>query len=262
MNLLIYQGDELDAVGRLLLPAGDRRLVHLAEVLGLKAGARLRVGRLQGPRGWGRLGADPDPARPCLLDVEPDAEAAGARHAIPPGPRRVLVLALPRPPALRRLLQLAPQLELDRVLIVRSARVEKSYLHSPLLSSGEWRRHLLLGLEQAMTTRLPEVLLFERFRPFVAEALPRFLPARGLCLLPHPGPAPGPAAWAGRVAGRPWTLAVGPEGGWLDDELEQLGAAGFERLCLGPRILRVEAAVQRLVAQLDLLEELEQGERG
>jgi len=252
VNLLVYRGAEREG-RRLTLPAGDRRLRHLAEILGLKAGGRLRVGCLHGSKGWARLLEDPDPARPCPLELE--AEEGGVDS--PARPPRDLLLALPRPPALRRILQLAPQLGLERIFLVRSARVEKSYLHSPLLSSGEWREHLLLGLEQAGHTRLPLVLLFERLRPFVTEALPALLPAGGLRLLPHPGAAAGLAAWRGRVAGRPCCMAVGPEGGWLEGEVELLGAAGFATLGLGPSILRVEAAVQRLAAQLDLLEDLE-----
>jgi 16S rRNA (uracil1498-N3)-methyltransferase len=61
------------------------------------------------------------------------------------------------------------------------------------------------------------------------------LPA--LRVLAHPGTAPTP--WP---AGVDVALAVGPEGGFTDDELEHGRAAGWQPVDLGPRILRVETA--------------------
>lgn len=45
---------------------------------------------------------------------------------------------------------------------------------------------------------------------------------------------------------QPLALAVGPEGGWTEEELSQ--ATGWRRVGLGPRILRVETAALALVA--------------
>jgi 16S rRNA (uracil1498-N3)-methyltransferase len=46
------------------------------------------------------------------------------------------------------------------------------------------------------------------------------------------------------------TLAVGPEGGWSPLDREQLFAAGFDGLRLGPRILRTETAGLAAIAAL------------
>ena len=46
------------------------------------------------------------------------------------------------------------------------------------------------------------------------------------------------------------TLAVGPEGGWSPSDREQLQAAGFRGLRLGPRILRTETAGLAAIAAL------------
>lgn len=254
MNLLLYRSAELTGGGLLRLPAGDRRLIHLCEILRLRAGDRVRVGRLGGARGWASLPQDPRPDRPCELEL-------GEQEPSPDWnpPRRVLLLALPRPPALRRILQLAPQLGLDRLLLTGAERVEKSYFQSPLLRNGEWREQLVLGLEQAMSTRLPEVLLFPALHLLLREELERRIPAGALRLLPHPGERPGVEGL--RLGGRPsWCLAVGPEGGWVEPEVAALEGQGFVACSLGPRILKVEAALQRLVAQLDLLEAQQQGE--
>ena len=45
-------------------------------------------------------------------------------------------------------------------------------------------------------------------------------------------------------------LAVGPEGGWSDDELSLSRAAGWHAVSLGTRILRIETACLALAAIL------------
>ena len=45
-------------------------------------------------------------------------------------------------------------------------------------------------------------------------------------------------------------LAIGPEGGWTDDEVALLESRGFSRYSLGPRILRTDTAAIALLARL------------
>lgn len=49
------------------------------------------------------------------------------------------------------------------------------------------------------------------------------------------------------------TLAIGPEGGWSERDLDQLRAAGFVGMCLGPRILRTETAGLAAIAALQAI---------
>jgi 16S rRNA (uracil1498-N3)-methyltransferase len=46
------------------------------------------------------------------------------------------------------------------------------------------------------------------------------------------------------------SLAIGPEGGWTDDELDVARAAGFAEVSLGQNILRTETAVLAALAIL------------
>ena len=49
-------------------------------------------------------------------------------------------------------------------------------------------------------------------------------------------------------------LAIGPEGGWTDDEVALLESHGFARYSLGPRILRTDTATVALLASLALIQ--------
>jgi len=233
MNLiLLFPGDfEEDGLVRL----SGRRAQHVNEVHRASAGDRLVVGRLNGPVGTGTvLAVSADEVRLAVaLDGEP-----------PPPAGLDLLLAMPRPKVLRRVLQAAASLGARRIVLVAAQRVEKSYFDTPFLEPGEIERNLVLGLEQARDTVLPEVLVRRRFRPFVEDELDALWPRdRFVRLLAHPSAAEGLAGPGAPPPGEAAVLAIGPEGGWVPFETGLLEAYGFRPFGLGPRVLRVETAV-------------------
>ena len=159
--------------------------------------------------------------------------------APPPRPGVDVLLAIPRPKVLRRLLASAAALGVDKLVLLNAARVEKSYFLSPVLTAARTEAALRDGLEQAQDTRAPEVHVFERFRPFVEDTLEGLLgPGQRLLLDPGPEPTSADAPPGDRV-----TLAIGPEGGWVPFERDLLAARGFAPVSFGPRALRVEAVL-------------------
>ncbi|HET7824399.1 MAG TPA: RsmE family RNA methyltransferase, partial [Anaeromyxobacter sp.] len=136
-----------------------------------------------------------------------------------------------------------------RIVLLGSFRVEKSYFASPLLAPDALRAQLLLGLEQGRDTVVPEVLVRRPFKPFVEDELDAAFPEPSR-LLADPGGAAGIEALAPRGARA--ALAVGPEGGWTAYEAARLREKGFEPFSLGPRVLRVDAAVPYAVGQAEL----------
>ena len=226
MNLLLLRPDELlpDGTARLR----GRRLLHAREVLRLSAGDALRAGVLGGL--WGtaqvlRLGDDEMVLRPSLTEQPP------------PRPGIDLLLAVPRPKAVRRILPAIASLGIDRLVLVNAARVEKSYFGSKALDREGMQDLLVPGLEQARDTRLPEVLIRERFRPFVEDEVETLWPGTTR-VLAHPAADAGPPQRGVRTV-----LAVGPEGGWVPFEIDLLRSRGFAPFSLGARTLRVEVAV-------------------
>ena len=241
MNFLLLEPHEVAADGAAVLRG--RRAQHVRTVLRATAGQSLRAGVLGGSIG-----------RAVITAV--GAEEVHVRCELPPAPASApagdaLLLAVPRPRVLLRMLAHAAALGFDRIVLLRTWRVDKSHLASEAMRAAVQREHLLAGLEQAGRTRLPSVQSFLLFKPFVEDELPGLrLPAARF--VAHPGAATPTAAIAypGRA---PFALALGPDGGFLPYEVDRLAACGFLPVACGPHPLRTETALAVLAGQLALL---------
>jgi RsmE family RNA methyltransferase len=242
VNLILLVPDDFAPDGTVRLTG--RRARHVHEVHRARVGDGLTVGRVDGPVGRG-----------TVLSVERDEVRLSATFPEePPPPTGIdLLLAMPRPKVLRRVLQSAASLGARRIVLVNAQRVEKSYFDTPFLEAAEVERNLVLGLEQARDTVMPEVLLRKLFRPFVEDELEALWP-RATCarLLAHPAAARGLEGCDVGKDRSPAVLAIGPEGGWISFELELLEAHAFCPFGLGSRILRVETAIPFAFGQVQL----------
>ena len=236
MNLILLLDEDFDGPGRARLTG--RRREHVLEVHRAALGDELVAGRLGGAVGLARVTALEDAGGALCLDVFLDQ---------PPPPKLplTLVLALPRPKVLNRVLAAATSLGAARIYLVNAWKVEKGYWKSPRLEPGNLLLQRCLGLEQARDTVLPELHLRRLLRPFAEDELPG-LCAGSLALLAHPGSAEA----CPRAPDRPVTLVIGPEGGFIPAEVELLARAGCRPVHLGDRILRVETAVAALAGRL------------
>ena len=234
VNSLLLLDEDLITPHRARL--SGRRLVHAREVLGARPGDSLRVGRIGGRMGTGRI---------VTMDAEVLELELELHQDPPPKLPLTLILALPRPKALDRCLQSAASLGIARIVLLNAWRVEKAYWSTPKLETEHLREQLILGLEQSRDTVLPELRLARLFVPFMEKELPLFAEgARGL--LAHPGAEQS----CPRGLREPAVLALGPEGGWIAAELESFARAGFEPVSMGPRVLRTETALAALVGRL------------
>lgn len=234
MNRILFAAEELAADGRVLLEG--RRADHVRRVLRAREGDLLRVGVLDGGIGAGRVEAVT--AREVRLAVTIGGAA--------PAPWIDLLLAVPRPKALKRLWPQLAALGVGRVILINAARVERCYFDTRWVEPAAYEPLLLEGLEQAGTTRRPEVWLRRRFKPFMEDELEAHYGAAPK-LLAHPGAPTPPPTWP--ATARP-LLAIGPEGGWTDYELEQMTRRGFTCCALGTRTLRTDTACLALLGRL------------
>jgi RsmE family RNA methyltransferase len=234
MNLiLLFDEDFLDEQ-RVRLT--DRRLEHVRHVHRAAVGDALVVGVANGRIGKGEV-------------TRLDAEALEMQIALtddpPPRLPLTLVLALPRPKVLNRVIAGATSLGVKRIVLLNAWRVEKSYWKSPRLADENLRAQAILGLEQARDTMLPEIELRRFFRRFVEDELPAIArDTHALVAHPHASVA------CPRNVSEPVTLVIGPEGGFIDAEIASLRKIDFTPISLGPRILRVETAVAALLGRL------------
>jgi len=234
MNLILLFDEDFVSADRVVLRG--RRAEHVRAVHRAKTGELLTVGIAGGKIGQGEV----------LRIGDDELEMRVALDSDPPPPLPVtLILALPRPKVLNRVIACATSLGVKRIFLINAWRVEKSYWSTPRLAPDNLRMQAILGLEQARDTCLPSIETRRLFRPFVEDELPAI--ANGTrALLAHPGAA----SECPRALGEAVTLAIGPEGGFIEAEVASLQRVGFDAVSLGPRVLRVETAVAALLARL------------
>ena len=243
MNIILFEAHETAANP---VTIQDRRSVHIVKVLKAAPGDTVRVGIINGGLGTG-----------SIIKISKQAVTLELRitEPRPPRPLTELILALPRPIMLKRVLAQATTLGVGRIFLINARRVEKSFFEASLLEEASYRDYLLQGLEQAVDTVLPKVSLHKRFKPFIEDELPELIDYPGR-LIAHPQAPHGLWEQAKAPIRERLALAIGPEGGWLDYEIEKFRAQGFAPFSLGPRILRVDTAVPAILAQLNLLRTL------
>lgn len=234
MNLLLlHSKDSVGADGSYQIH--DHRADHIRKVLRSKVGDRLKVGRVGGNLGSGVITSVD--AEGICLDV--------VLHQPPPKRHRFdIVLALPRPKMLRRVLRTVAEFGVEHLHLINSARVEKSYWQTPLLRQGKVEDALLAGMERASDTLMPQVHQHKLFRPFVEDQLPLICSGRP-CWMAQMG---GSLALRDTPQGQA-VVMVGPEGGFVPFELNLVQQVIGRPVHLGSRTLSVDTALTSVLAQ-------------
>ena len=237
MNRILFEKGEIeDGVAT----CGGERAAHIIGVLHGEVGQVLKTGEVDGMIGTGEIveiGRGDGP----VVRVKVCHDQKSLRPWID------LVLAPPRPRVMKRLLPQLAAMGVGRIVLVGAKKVENDFWGATLLKEENYRPLLVDGLMQAGTSILPTLEARRNFRRFVETELDTLFPTARR-IVAHPYGAEG-AKGAEGAAGHP-LLAIGPEGGWTDDEVALLESKGFERYSLGPRILRTDTATIALIARL------------
>lgn len=231
MNLVLFDPAEIDRP----LARNDRRAVHLLTVLRRQIGEPFDAGLIGGPRGKGAITA-----------IQSDSLALAFTWdtaAPPPAEPITLLVGLPRPQTARDILRDAASLGIATLHFVVTEKGERNYAQSTLWSSGEWRRHVIAGAEQAFDTRIPQVTSGRSF----ADILP-LLPADSARVALDNYEAALPLGDWPLPASQPIVLALGSERGWSAGERDLLRTHCFGLAHLGERVLRTETAVVAALA--------------
>lgn len=238
MNLLLLTESEISG-GQVIL--GGRRAEHLFRVLKAAVGQELKAGVLGKGRGTATV-LSCSKSR-AVLEVGPISPSRPSRP-------KTLLLAAPRPKVLSRCLEHATALGFTHIRLFRSRRVDKSHLLSHKATLRDQHTHLIQGLEQSRRVHLPVLSLHERFRPFIEDDLPGLLPDAPRFLAQPDATRPTRTLTRFDTG---YSLAIGPEGGFVPFEIEKFSELGFQAVSAGEYPLRVESALSYLTGQLDLL---------
>ena len=230
MNLVLLFDD--DFVGDGVVRLSGRRAEHIARVHRAGEGDTLVAGIANGRIGSGTI-------------TKMTSEFIELRVALTSGPPPplplTLILALPRPKVLNRVIASTTSLGVKEIHLINAWRVEKSYWKSPKLTDENLREQCIAGLEQARDTVFPRITLHRFFRQFVEG-----FTSEATKLVAHPHAV----SECPRNVNAPAALAIGPEGGFIAEEIASFERVGFQPVTMGDRILRVETAVAALIARL------------
>jgi len=233
MNLILLNPEDiLDGQAQIT----GKKLEHILSYIKPVVGDSLRTGLLNGPMGEGIVSEMTGKSLTLNITLKDS----------PPEPLPLkLILAMPRPKVLNRVLQHSAAMGIKEIYIIKTWRVEKSYWDTPMLEENNLHTQMRAGLEQGKDTILPDIQIRKRFKPFVEDELPAIIQGT-LALAAHPvGKNICPHG-----INAPVTLAVGPEGGFIPYEINALQNIGFKTVSLGKRILRVETAIPFLIGRL------------
>lgn len=215
--------------------SSKRQLEHLKQHVDVQVGDSLKVGIREGKRYLTEVVEVTEQA----IKLKPVKE-----EAVPVKLAVTLIVAMPRPKVLRRLIMDSVTLGVEKIILLHSYRVDKSYWQTPFLQQLD--QYVTLGLEQAGDTIAPKIEIYKRFKPFVEDVLPSLITADCPAYVAHPyAEMKMPFA-----IDHPCTIVIGPEGGFIPYEVDLLIKNGCQAVSLGNRILRTETAISYVLGRL------------
>lgn len=241
MNRILFEKSEItDGV----VEFTGARAAHIVEVLNSEVGDTVKTGELDGKIGTGVVknieSVESKDGKSYVIRLEL-SHTGESLH-----PWADLILAPPRPRVFKRLLPQLAAMGVGDIVLVGAKKVEKAFWGATVLKEENYRPLFVDGLMQSGTTIVPRLELRRNFVRFIREELDSLYPD-STRIVAHPYNAePIGEPPQGRLL-----IAIGPEGGWTDEEVELLKSKGFQCRSLGGRILRTDTATIALLAKLN-----------
>ena len=241
MNRILFEKSEItDGVAEF----SGERAAHIVEVLHSEVGDTVKTGELDSKIGTGVVkkieSVESKDGKSYVIRLELSHTGESLQ------PWADLILAPPRPRVFKRLLPQLAAMGVGDIGLVGAKKVEKAFWGATVLKEENYRPLLVDGLMQSGTTIVPRLELRRNFVRFIREELDSLYPD-STRIVAHPYNAePIGEPPQGRLL-----IAIGPEGGWTDEEVELLKSKGFQCRSLGGRILRTDTATIALLAKLN-----------
>jgi 16S rRNA (uracil1498-N3)-methyltransferase len=145
-------------------------------------------------------------------------------------------------------LEKATELGVSEIVPLAAARSEKGLLAAAAKRALRWEKILLESAQQSR--RLAPPVLRSVTKPVQAVTTAGKGIGLAMLLSERPDAPPLRTLLEGKRSDAA-VCAIGPEGGWTDEELSSAGAAGFLEASLGENMLRTETAVTAALAILN-----------
>lgn len=236
-SLVIFPGEGWET-GRCVITGDRARSLAIGEEW--QDGDEVHIALLGGERGSARV-----------VRFSTDVIELEVMHTQPSTPLRSIdvIVGLCRPQTVKKVIQAAVMAGVRSLHLVRTDKGERSYLDSHLLRPYALQAEVIKALEQIWEGSYPVIEVHRNFNYFTSRHLGGFGESgRGLKLIASPGARP---LLCKDLAGEcdSLVLAIGPEAGWTQQEVNNFVGCGFEPVGLGPRVVRVEVALNYLLGQ-------------
>lgn len=157
-----------------------------------------------------------------------------------------LLLAVVKFDAFEWAIEKATELGVNTIVPLAAGRSEKALLAAAAKRAERWKKILLEASQQSRRVSVPSLGALTRPEQSFAQQ------KEGLkLLLSENQDAPSMRTVLEGQKSSNAIIAIGPEGGWTDKELELATQSGFNQVSLGRLILRTETAVIAALANLN-----------
>jgi 16S rRNA (uracil1498-N3)-methyltransferase len=224
-----FEGDRAVMDGEAAHHVGRVLRAQAGQVYELSDGNRVRLGRVEN--------VSRDEVEFALLEEIPSYQ---------PTVHTTLLLAIVKFDAFEWALEKATELGVAAIVPIAAGRSEKGLIAGAAKRAERWQKILAGASEQSRRVRVPE--LREATRS--GDALGATDADLKILLSEREGATSLREILTGK---RPASavLAIGPEGGWTDEEFADAATAGFREASMGKMILRTETAVTAALACLN-----------
>jgi 16S rRNA (uracil1498-N3)-methyltransferase len=218
----VMEGESAHHVGRVLR-------AQPGQVYELSDGSRVRLGRVEN--------VTRDEVVFALLEEVPSYQ---------PAIHTTLLLAIVKFDVFEWALEKATELGVAAIVPVATARSEKGLIAGSAKRAERWQKILAGASEQSRRVRVPELSEMAR----TADAFCSINAGLKILLSERASATGLHRLLAGHKPDRV-ALAIGPEGGWTDEEFADADSAEFREASMGKMILRTETAVTAALACLN-----------
>ncbi|MGI6679953.1 MAG: RsmE family RNA methyltransferase [Bdellovibrionota bacterium] len=235
MNFLLLEKEELNSDKSLGIIKKDR-LCIISDRYVLEKGKELNIGIIGGRRGRGiieKISSDG-----LYINTKLDKEPLEKKDL-------TLIVSVCRPQTNKKVLHIGVGLGLKKIIFLRGENVPKSYIQSNSLSKENIRKECLLAMAQTGDTIFPKIEIYNsiyecmKFEDFSSNALSNIVADTNCSEELNRKNFPNLLDVK--------VIAIGPESGWSEKEIEYFHSKNFKSVGLGKRILRVEIALSYLI---------------